>query len=326
MEGLTVPADLGTVRNVVGRIGITDISPVVGSLATGEFPARAVVGERVTLSATVFREGHDAVGASVVLRDPTGSRRGTLRMRPGRPGTDRWHADLVADRPGMWTFAVEAWSDPMGTWEHAVTVKLDAGQGADDLANDYESGARLFERLAKTLPKAERPRALAAARSLRDTSLDVAHRAAPALDPYLQSLAYEFPLRELITKTPQYRIWVDRPRALYGSWYEFFPRSIGAQLAGDPLAPARPARHGTLKDATEHLDYVASLGFDVVYLPPIHPIGEVNRKGPNNTLVAASWTSARRGRSGRSTAATTRSIPTSARWPTSRPSSDARTS
>jgi starch synthase (maltosyl-transferring) len=274
---------------VVGRFGITDISPVVGSLASGEFPARAVVGERVPISATVFREGHDAVGASVVLRDPTGAKRGTYRMRPGVKGTDRWHVDVVADRPGMWTFAVEAWGDPMGTWEHAVTAKLDAGQGADELANDYENGARLLEKLARNLPKVERPRALAAARSLRDTTLDVAHRAAPALDPFLQALAHEFPVRDMPTKSPQYRLWVDRPRALYGSWYEFFPRSIGAQLAGDPLAPARPARHGTLKDATEHLDYVASLGFDVVYLPPIHPIGEVNRKGPNNTLVAAAW-------------------------------------
>ncbi len=96
-------------------------------------------------------------------------------------------------------------------------------------------------------------------------------------------------MRDLVHASPRYPLFIDRDRALYGAWYEFFPRSIGAQLAGDPVAPAKPARHGTLKDATEHLDYVASLGFDVVYLPPIHPIGEVNRKGPNNTLVAASW-------------------------------------
>ncbi len=89
--------------------------------------------------------------------------------------------------------------------------------------------------------------------------------------------------------SPRYKIWVDRERALYGSWYEFFPRSIGAELAGDPEHPARPARHGTFADATKHLDYVAEMGFDVVYLPPIHPIGEVNRKGPNNTLVAQPW-------------------------------------
>ncbi|HJQ41621.1 MAG TPA: alpha-1,4-glucan--maltose-1-phosphate maltosyltransferase [Jatrophihabitantaceae bacterium] len=274
---------------MVGRFGITDIAPVVSSTAFGEFPAKAAVGERVPVSATVFREGHDAVGASVVLRDPAGRKLAPLRMTPGVPGTDRWHRELLLDQPGMWTFSIEAWSDPLGTWHHTVTVKLDAGQGADDLANDFESGAQLFERLAKSLPRTERPRAVAAAKALRDTSLDVAHRAGPALDDYLQQLAHEHPLRDMVTRSPQFRLWVDRTRALFGSWYEFFPRSIGAQLAGDPRYPARPARHGTFKDAAEHLDYVASLGFDVVYLPPIHPIGEVNRKGPNNTLVAASW-------------------------------------
>jgi starch synthase (maltosyl-transferring) len=280
---------LGTVSDVVGRIGLSDVTPVVGSTVSAEFPARAVVGEPVPISAVVFREGHDAVGASVVVRGPDRRAAPPQRMTPGAPGTDRWHATVVPDRSGLWTFTIEAWSDPFGTWHHAVTAKLDAGQGSEDLANDLETGARLFEQLAKTLPKLERPRALAAARALRDTSLDLAHRVAPALDDFLQDLVRANPVREFVTKSPAYPLWVDRERALYGSWYEFFPRSIGAELAGDRAAPARPARHGTFKDATEHLDYVASLGFDVVYLPPIHPIGEVNRKGPNNTLVAASW-------------------------------------
>jgi starch synthase (maltosyl-transferring) len=256
---------------------------------SAEFPARAVIGEPVPVSALVFREGHDAVGASVVVRGPNRRAEPPQWMSPGAPGTDRWHATVVPDRPGLWTFTVEAWSDPFSTWHHAVTAKLGAGQGSEDLANDLETGARLFERLSKAVPRVERPRALAAARALRDTSLDLAHRVAPALDDFLQRLVHEYPVREFLTRSPAYPLWVDRQRALFGSWYEFFPRSIGAELAGDPAAPARPARHGTFKDATEHLDYVASLGFDVVYLPPIHPIGEVNRKGPNNTLVAASW-------------------------------------
>lgn len=261
----------------------------MGSTVSGEFPARAVVGEQLPVSARVFREGHDAVAATVVVRDPAGKKSQVVRMVPGAPGTDRWHADVVLDRQGSFTFTVEAWSDPMSTWHHAVTVKIEAGQGAEDLANDFESGARLFEQLAKNLTKVERPRALAAARALRDTSLDVEHRVAPALEDYLQDLVRDFPVREYVSASPRYPLWADRPRALFGSWYEFFPRSIGAELAGDPVSPAKPLRHGTFKDAAEHLDYVASLGFDVVYLPPIHPIGEVNRKGPNNTLVAASW-------------------------------------
>jgi starch synthase (maltosyl-transferring) len=274
---------------VVGRLGITNVSPLVGSAKTPEFPARAAVGEPVPISATVFREGHDAVAATVRVADPAGKERFVARMEPGPTGTDRWEAVVTPDVSGMWTFRVEAWSDPMSTWHHAVTVKIEAGQGADDLHNDLEIGARLFDRLARQVPKDERGRAKAAATALRDATLDVAHRVGPALDEYLQRLAHDFPIRDLVTRTPTYSLWVDRPRALYGSWYEFFPRSIGAVLAHDPVYPARPQRHGTLKDATEHLDYVASLGFDVVYLPPIHPIGEVNRKGPNNTLVANSW-------------------------------------
>ncbi len=138
----------------------------------------------------------------------------------------------------------------------------------------------------------------------------------------MQALIDEHPLRELVTRSPNYEVLVDRERALFGSWYEFFPRSIGAvarRRARTP--PARPLRHGTLKDATKHLDYVAEMGFDVVYLPPVHPIGEVNRKGPNNTLDAGEL--GRRlalGDRFEATAATTRSTPSSARWPTSSPS------
>ena len=274
---------------MVGRFGISDITPLVGSSSTPEHPAHAAVGEPVPISAVVFREGHDAVGASVVARDPSGKKVATIRMAPGAAGLDRWHATLVPDKPGQWSFTIEAWSDPMSTWHHAVTTKIDAGQGAEDLANDLEDGARLFDRLAKLLPKDERGRAVGAAKTLRDTSLDVAHRVGPALDDFLQDLAHDYPVRELVTPTPRYPLWVDRSRALYGAWYEFFPRSIGAELAGDATAPARPLRHGTFKDALAHLDYVADMGFDVVYFPPIHPIGKVNRKGPNNTLVASSW-------------------------------------
>ena len=271
---------------MVGRLGLSSITPVV---ATGALSAKAVVGEQIPVSAVVYREGHDAVAANVALRGPDGARVPFIRMRPGAIGTDRWEADIVLDRAGAWTFVIEAWSDPLATWNHTITVKIEAGQGSEDLANDLEIGARIFDKLAKTLPKPERPRAAAAAVSLRDTTLDVAHRVGPALDDFLQALARSHPVRELVTKSQRYPIWVDRPRALYGSWYEFFPRSIGAQLAEDPQAPSRPARHGTLKDAAEHLDYVASMGFDVVYLPPIHPIGLANRKGPNNSLLAASW-------------------------------------
>jgi starch synthase (maltosyl-transferring) len=124
------------------------------------------------------------------------------------------------------------------------------------------------------------------AEDLRRDEVDVPLRITRAMSAEARALAHQYPIRELVTRSPRYSIWVDRERALYGAWYEFFPRSINAELANDPADPARPARHGTLVDATHHLDYVADLGFDVVYLPPIHPIGRVNRKGSNNTLDA----------------------------------------
>jgi starch synthase (maltosyl-transferring) len=255
----------------------------------GALSARAVVGEHVPLSAIAFREGHDAIGASVAVRRPDGTRLPFMRMTPGEPGLDRWHAVLVPDQTGLWSFVVEAWSDPLATWHHAVTVKLDAGQGVEDLSNDLLDGAALVTRLTRLAPRDSRPAVLAAASALADTSLDLAQRVAPALSSEIQQLAHDLPLRELMTRSARHTIWVDRERALYGAWYEFFPRSIGARVSSDLATPARPLRHGTLKDAAEHLDYIADMQFDVVYLPPIHPIGEVNRKGPNNTLSAAAW-------------------------------------
>ena len=276
---------------MLGRIGLSDVAPVV---AGGEFSARAVIGERIPIAATVFREGHDAVAANVRWSPPGRGPARFVRMTPGAPGLDRWHAEVVPDEIGLWSFSVEAWSDPLSTWHHAVTVKLDAGQGPNELANDLATGARLLEQVARTLAEAqadgdEVSRLRQAAAALRDPELPLADRVAPALEDETQRLLYINPVRELVTRSQRFDVWVDRERALFGAWYEFFPRSIGAQLAGDLSAPAKPARHGTFADATKHLDYVAGLGFDVVYLPPIHPIGQVNRKGPNNTLDPAPW-------------------------------------
>jgi len=288
MRGRT--GSLGSLRvtryggNVAGRLGLNSVHPVI---AFGELPSRAVIGERVGIEANVFREGHDAVAASVVWRSPDGIEAPLNRMRPLAAGTDRWRTEVVADRTGLWHFVVEAWSDPLATWYHAIEVKIDAGQTASELANDFEIGARLFDRLAGSADtKVQADLARAVAEDLRRDTDDVPLRVTRALAAEARELAYARPIRELVTRSPRYSIWVDRERALYGAWYEFFPRSIGAELAADPADPARPLRHGTLADATKHLDYVADLGFDVVYLPPIHPIGRVNRKGPNNTLHA----------------------------------------
>ncbi len=262
------------------RLGITDVAPVV---SCGSFSARAVVGEHVPITATVFREGHDAVAANVVWTPPGAGTEATgapplIRMARFGEEPDRWLATVVPDREGCWTFTVEAWSDPLATWHHAVDVKIAAGQGPEDLANDLEEGARLLDRVAAEAQGEHRDQVAAAAAALRDTSLELSARVAPSFAPAMQRYLHDHPVRELVTPSPAYEIWVDRPRALYGSWYEFFPRSEGSVVGGVPT-------HGTFASAAERLPAVADMGFDVVYLPPIHPIGMVNRKGPNNTLT-----------------------------------------
>lgn len=276
---MLVGQDLDSVIGMTGRadlrLGISDVAPVV---SCGAFSARAVVGEHVPITATVFREGHDAVAANVVWTAPDGRCGPLNRMAKLPPEPDRWLSTVVPDREGRWTFRVEAWSDPLATWHHAVEVKVAAGQGPEDLANDLEEGARLLDRVAGEADPERKDAVLAAAAALRDTSLELTARIAPAFATPLQAYLHEHPVRELITRTPEHEVWVDRPRALYGSWYEFFPRSEGPVVGGI-------ATHGTFAQAAERLPAIADMAFDVVYLPPIHPIGKVNRKGPNNTLT-----------------------------------------
>jgi starch synthase (maltosyl-transferring) len=278
-------ADLASVAVMTGRpdlrLGITDVAPVV---SCGSFSARAVVGECLPITATVFREGHDAVAANILWTPPDGGTGAAttaplIRMAPFGDQPDRWIATVIPDREGRWTFTVEAWSDPLATWHHAVDVKIEAGQGPEDLANDLEEGARLLDRVAGEAARdADRDAVLRAAAALRDTSLDLPTRVAPAFDSALQRYLHDHPVRELVTASTPHEVWVDRRRALYGSWYEFFPRSEGPVVGGRPT-------HGTFRTAMERLPAIADMGFDVVYLPPIHPIGKVNRKGTNNTLT-----------------------------------------
>jgi len=263
------------VEVVTGRLGIDDVAPVV---SCGAYPAKAVVGEVIPVAATVWREGHDAVAATVVWRGP-GERTGAMAV-PMTEGEqpDRFHALVSADRTGTWTLRVDAWSDPISTWRHAVQAKSAVGQSASELANDLETGARLLERAAKGVAKDGRPRVLAAAAALRADGT-VEARLAPALSAEVTELLRRHPVRELLTRGKPYQVQVDRVRAQYGSWYEFFPRSTGgADEHGHPV-------HGSFRTAIAELPRIAEMGFDVVYLPPIHPIGEVNRKGPNNTLT-----------------------------------------
>ncbi|MFF7431527.1 MULTISPECIES: alpha-1,4-glucan--maltose-1-phosphate maltosyltransferase [Streptomyces] len=255
----------------VGRIPVLDVRPLVRQ---GRRPAKAVTGESFEISATVFREGHDAVAANVVLRDPEGRPGPFTPMRELAPGTDRWGATVTAGEPGPWTYTVEAWGDPVTTWRHHAQIKVPAGMDTELM---LEEGARLYERAAAHVPgSGPRGVLLAAVDALRDERRPAATRLAGALTPEVDAVLARHPLRELVTSSDPLPLLVERERALYGAWYEFFPRSEGT--------PAQP--HGTFDTAARRLPAIAAMGFDVVYLPPIHPIGTTFRKGPNNTLDA----------------------------------------
>jgi starch synthase (maltosyl-transferring) len=259
--------------HVTGRFPIEDVTPTV---SCGQYPAKAVVGEMVPVSAVSFREGHDALGCHVVWRGASGPKP-PVRMTAGTPGTDRWHASIIPDAMGDWEFAVEAWSDPYLTWRNAVVKKVDAGQGAEDLANDLAHGATVLEQA--NVPAEFKAQIEAAVAALRDRTAPVESRVEPALE--LADLMWAHPVREMVAVSDWRPMWVDRKRALFSAWYEMFPRSEGTIVAGGKV------RHGTFETAAERLPAIAAMGFDVLYLPPIHPIGEVNRKGRNNALRAA---------------------------------------
>ncbi|MFV0495337.1 alpha-1,4-glucan--maltose-1-phosphate maltosyltransferase [Mycobacterium sp.] len=290
-----------------GRIEIDDVSPVV---SCGRYPAKAVVGEVIPVRASVWREGHEAVAATLAVRyigrqypraagaesTPAPSTPAASTPEQGRdirhegseelrlpmtmgPEPYVFHGRFAPDRVGLWMLRIDGWGDPVHTWRHGLVAKLDAGQGEQELSNDLLIGADLFDRAAAGAPRRRRRTLLEAAAALR-TPGDPAPRCALALAPGIERLLAEFPLRELVTQGEPFTVWADRPAAHFGSWYELFPRSTGGWDAnGNPA-------HGTFATAAAALPRIAGMGFDVVYLPPIHPIGRLHRKGRNNNPVA----------------------------------------
>jgi len=275
---------VGSVTRVIGRIPILDVEPAV---ECGRRPARAVNGETFGVSATVFREGHGIINAGVVMRDPDRATSPIVLMTELAPGTDRWGADVTVTSEGLWRFRVEAWADPIASWHHDAAIKIAAGQDVELMLTE---GALLFERAARRIPQPPGARRPAAARTalralvakMRDRGLAPWDRLTAAEAPQIAAILLSWPLRDLVTRSSPLLVQVDRERALYGSWYEFFPRSEGVQV--DPTGRRAPVS-GTLRTAAKRLDAIAGMGFDVVYLPPVHPIGTTFRKGRNNTLT-----------------------------------------
>ncbi|MFF2524838.1 alpha-1,4-glucan--maltose-1-phosphate maltosyltransferase [Streptomyces liangshanensis] len=260
---------------MIGRIPVLDVHPLVDC---GKRPAKAVSGETFQVTATVFREGHDAVAANVVLTDPSGRPGPWTPMHELAPGTDRWGAEVTPTEEGRWTYTVEAWSDPVATWRHTAGIKIPAGIDTELVLAE---GAALYERAAVGVPKKDgREAVLAAVDALRDRDRPAGARLAAALSQDATAALGRHPLRELVSSSRPLRLLVERRRALFGSWYELFPRSEGAVVK-----EGEPPVSGTFRTAAERLPAVAAMGFDVVYLPPVHPIGTTHRKGPNNTLT-----------------------------------------
>ncbi|MCM0621903.1 alpha-1,4-glucan--maltose-1-phosphate maltosyltransferase [Nocardioides bruguierae] len=263
---------------MVGRIPVMNVMPLVD---LGRQPAKATVGEPLPVTATVFREGHDRLAAEVVLVAPDGSRRAPVRMTKHATVPDSYSAWVTPDLGGAWGFEVHAWSDPLATWEHAAGVKIPAGV---DVELMFTEGKLLFDRVRASL-RADQTFEMdvldGAVLAATDTGRPAEARLAALQDPELASVLHANPIRELVTVEGPFPLYADRPRALFGSWYEFFPRSEGASIDEE----TGKVVSGTFRTAVSGLERAARMGFDVVYLPPIHPIGEVNRKGPNNTLT-----------------------------------------
>ncbi len=258
-----------------GRIPLGLPRPTVPG---GQFAASAFEGEAVPFQVTAFREGHDSIGVHLRLVSPSGIE-SLHRLSPLGDGFDRWRVLVAPREQGMWRFRFEAFGDDFATWEHAADVKIAAGVDGPLMR---ESGALLFERAAaeKTRPAAERRALIDAAVALRAAAEDDAALAI-VRDPFLAQVFAARPLQSLLTIGEWLDLRVERERAGVGAWYEFFPRSEGARRLKDGTI-----KSGTFRTAKNRLPAVAAMGFDVLYLPPIHPIGTLNRKGPNNTLTA----------------------------------------
>ena len=255
-----------------GSIVIEAVEPELDG--TGRFAIKRIVGESVVVQADVFKEGHDILVAVLQWRHvaPAASTDGKWSEAPMQPlGNDRFSAEFPLSHLGRYAYTIEAWSDAFRTWVSELERKVAAGHS---VRSELVEGAALL-RQAALRASAQSPdakRLLAAEQALLAGTPEAA--VAAALEPGLSDLASRYPDRTHATRyLREVPVYADRPRAVFGAWYEFFPRSTGAD--GKP---------GTFADAETLLPYIESLGFDIVYLPPIHPIGRTGRKGPNNVV------------------------------------------
>ncbi|MGH2703494.1 MAG: alpha-1,4-glucan--maltose-1-phosphate maltosyltransferase, partial [Actinomycetota bacterium] len=254
-----------------GHVIIEGVEPQVDC---GRYRAKAIAGDEIGVGADIYRDGPSVLAAAVRFRGPGDKKWSESRM--AHVGNDRWAGSFAPDRIGVWEFAIEGWTDRFATWRRDLVKRVEAGQDVDA---ELQEGAQILEDHLRALPAAERKKVKEAIVALRlpgehpkSNFEDVRIKA--ALDEHTAELMSRHHSRAGSTVTkPAYQLTVDRELARFGAWYEFFPRSTG-----------RTGEHGTFDTATEELARIADMGFDIVYLPPIHPIGTTYRKGRNNTL------------------------------------------
>jgi starch synthase (maltosyl-transferring) len=245
-----------------GRIYIEDIYPAVDA---GRFAVKRTAGEAIEVWADIFRDGHVVLAAELLWRSQTSAVWSRVPMRLYE--NDRWTTTFAPPIPGRYLYAIEAWTDLFGTWRHDFLVKRQAGM---DVKLEIEEGRRLLAAL--------KPRDRMQARLFRDicATATLTDDPDPLLSEELAAMARKA-LQADVTRSAHYPLIADPPIATAGAWYEMMPRSQATS----------PGRHGTFDDCINRVPEVAALGFDVLYLPPIHPIGRTNRKGRNNSLTAA---------------------------------------
>ena len=301
LKGLAVEAPAPSIEanepGQFGRINVMDITPAE---ERGIFPARVELGEPFEMTAQVFIEGRTKVGATAIVRNPRGKETMRRAMTCVNPGLDRWtvmvkcgeHSDLkpwedgyaaVKRQLGEWTVTIEGWEDAYVSWLHDARIKV---RVMDDVDNALNSGAELLARWAETpdtgLTARDRKTLEKAAETMADQTLSAEDRLAAGDNPTIAALHETNPLRDGISPSQPQRFKVERPKSSFAAWYQFFPRSEGATI--DPNTGK--IIQGTLKTSMAGLERAAAEGFDIVYLPPVFPIGVTNRKGRNNTLVA----------------------------------------
>jgi starch synthase (maltosyl-transferring) len=247
------------------RVVIENITPCIDC---GRFPIKRTSGEPVVVEADVFTDGHDQVAAILMYRHDSVTDWHKVPMQP--IGNDRWRAEFTVQQLGSYQYSVCAWVDHLDSWRRAIRKKYEARQ---DIHVDLKSGALIAESLAERAHGTDAQRLRDWAAAIIDTRRDMEARMALIQSESIRELQLRYPDPDIVLHwdTPL-EVAVDRERARYSTWYEMFPRS----------AATAPGKHGTFADVQKLLPYVASMGFDVLYMPPIHPIGTTERKGPNN--------------------------------------------